>query len=102
MAKVKKSLYLLFVLAMMDLMFTVLGIERGYLHEGNPVMAALYEKGIVFFILVKFLWTFFACLFLSHFANRVKWLKNVLYIPLGAYVAVVLLHFYYIGKAALL
>jgi len=74
---------------MADLISTVLGIKFGVATEENPLMAALIEKDLALFVIIKSLTTFSVCGVLywnrelklaQHAANIIFWVYLIILI----------------------
>lgn len=62
-------------LSLADALFTMVLIEKGVVHEANPLMAFYMSRSLEFFIIMKYLFTaaslFFLCLFKNFPITRI-------------------------------
>ncbi|AOT69075.1 DUF5658 family protein [Geosporobacter ferrireducens] len=80
-------------LTILDVIFTIYGLQLGMIEEANPILQPMFEKmplwtglGIVFFVYIQ-LW------FLYKIRERVRWLFLGLWLLCIVKVSVITLHF---------
>jgi len=88
---VKISLFLLFLLNIVDAAATITLIDAGLVKEWNPIMKKALDYGVFHFLLLKFLATSAACIVFWHF-RALKLAKIGLIGALIGY-SLLLLHF---------
>ena len=88
---VKISLFLLFLLNIVDATATLTLINAGLVEEWNPIMKKALHYGVFHFLLIKFLAVSVACTVFWHF-RTLKLAKFGLIVSLIGY-SLLLLHF---------
>lgn len=87
----KKPLVTLYVLNLLDLIFTYIGLRLMFIEEANPIMAYFYEVSPLSFILIKIIVVFLGIFAISRIYNK-SWVKHSVSILNLIYVLIFVLH----------
>lgn len=84
----------IFVLSILDAVFTLLWIKTGLAIEANPLLSGLIDKGSFSFVSTKIGLTAFGCGILYHVRNQGKIVSRVITFLAGLYFAILLYHMF--------
>jgi hypothetical protein len=87
----KYLLWILFILCLLDTLFTDVGIRYQYIQEGNPMIRYLYEKEVLWFYMAK-IGLPLALFVMIPFVKRKYFITKLLVICILLYLVVLLLH----------
>jgi hypothetical protein len=89
--------YVIFLLTIMDLVFTVTGLQLGIIEEANPIMRYFLNLSMSFSILCVLLFVGAILIFLYKASHKLHWLHAALTALVGIKVYVLLLHLRWIS-----
>jgi hypothetical protein len=90
-------------LTLIDMNFTALGYQMGFIKEGNPIAAMLFEQDVLATVIGAGIITGVLLLAIALVQRRMntKWIPTVLWIVAGVKVVIVIMHLFWIFAYAL-
>ena len=85
------------ILTIIDIICTTVGLSLGYITEGNPLMAWLFERSVIGTCVIVVLLVGACLVILNTFMDRYKWVRYVVAGLVGIKIIVVILHCVWIG-----
>jgi len=90
--EVPRSLALLYILNLLDLIFTCFGLQYQHITEANPIMNSVCQINLIFFILFKMVGTLVCILIINILYNEKKWVQYVVFLLNLIYFYIFTLH----------
>ena len=90
----QSAVYLLVMLAILDAVFTHIGIQGGHITEANPLMNSLYELNVGLFFAIKILLPLVLMRLLTRFEPN-PFIQLMIAGTIFLYVFVLLMHIYW-------
>ena len=88
------AVYLLVMLAILDAVFTHIGVQGGHITEANPIMRSLYDFNVGLFFVIKILLPVVLMRLLSRFEPN-PFIQLMIAGTIFVYVFVLLMHIYW-------
>ncbi len=94
---------IIMALTLIDMNFTALGYQMGFIKEGNPIAAMLFEQDVLATVIGTGIITGVLLLAIALVQRRMntKWIPTVLWIVAGVKVVIVIMHLFWIFAYAL-
>ena len=89
----------IFILTILDVALTTIGLECGYVVEANPIIVRLIEVSLPWTMAGVLVFTAFALILINRF--NYKWVRYGLYAVLTTKIFVMVAHFIWIGQVIL-
>lgn len=89
--------YSIFLLTLLDVFFTAIGLQMGFIKEANPIMNYFMNLSVCLTMLAIMLFVGLVLIFLYRQSFRVHWVNKALTGVAGVKLYIILLHIRWIG-----
>ena len=94
---------IIMALTLIDMTFTALGYQMGFIKEGNPIVAMLFEQDVLATVIGAGVLTGLLLLSIALVQRKLntKWISKAMYLVMGAKIIIVIMHLHWIFAYAL-
>ena len=98
MKKGRRTYVVIYLLTILDILFTNLGLRKGLIEEVNPLICPLFKISIGLTSMIILVGVGALLIFLYKVRHKVVWITSVLWVVLGIKLWVLGLHINWIAK----
>jgi polyferredoxin len=84
--------YTIFILTLLDVALTTIGLRSGYVIEANPLMAYLISLSLPMAMIGVLVFTVLALILIHYFEREYKWVRYGLWVVLASKVIAMIFH----------